>query len=184
MKLEMRLGDEDRIRFLWPTARSVATSSGAAELFDSSHDFAGRFAGFHWLLTRIAHPGKPDPERRFADATAVAGLQAVQSCTRRAVIVVLGRDATDKSRHSPERVRAYLERVHVPLYVWSLVTVKAGAPGPWGEAEEISSAQRLKSAVERLKRDLDEQAIVWVEGQHLPQGIALAEKAVGMRIVR
>lgn len=184
LRLELRLGDDDRIRFIWPSVRSVATTSGPAELFESSHEFRGRDAGLHWLLTRISHPGKPDPERRYADATAVAGLQAVQSCTRRAVLLVLGRKPVDASRHAPATVRAYLERIHVPLFVWSLEPVPAGETSAWGLVEDVSDLAKLRAAVERLKNDLASQAIVWVEGQHLPQEIALTEKAVGMELVR
>lgn len=184
LRLDLRLGDDDRIRFIWPSVRSVATTSGAAELFESSHEFRGRDAGLHWLLTRISHPGKPDPERRYADATAVAGLQAVQSCTRRAVLLVLGKNPVDASRHAPATVRAYLERIHVPLFVWSLEPVAPGKTSAWGRVEDASNLARLRTVVERLKQDLESQAIVWVEGQHLPQEFALTEKAVGMELVQ
>ncbi len=184
LRLDLRLGDDDRIRYIWPSVRSVATTSGAAELFESSHEFRGRDAGMHWLLTRISHPGRPDPERRYADATAVAGLQAVQSSTRRAVLLVLGKKPADASRFSPAIVRAYLERIHVPLFVWSFEPLPAGAPSPWGQVEDVSNLPKLRVAFERIKRDLESQAIVWVEGQHLPQEISLSAKAAGMEMVR
>ncbi|MFN2632963.1 MAG: hypothetical protein ABR610_06055 [Thermoanaerobaculia bacterium] len=184
LRLDLRLGDDDKIRYIWPSVRSVAITSGAAELFESSHEFRGRDAGMHWLLTRISHPGRPDPARRYADATAVAGLQAVQSCTRRAVLLVLGKNPADASRYSPATVRAYLERIHVPLFVWSFEPLPAGAPSPWGQVEDVSNLPKLRVAFERLKRDVESQAIVWVEGQHLPQEIALSAKAMGMEIVR
>jgi hypothetical protein len=183
-KLVMRLGDEDRIRILWPVMRRTSTESGLAELYETSHEFAGKGAGIHWLLTRIARPGKVDPERHFADATAVAGLQALQSSTRRAVVLVLGKNPEDASRLSPATVRAYFERIRVPLFVWSLDGSRAGATGPWGEVTDISSVARLKPAVERLKQALDDQAIVWVEGRHLPQEIALSRRAEGLEMVR
>ncbi|MEO8190092.1 MAG: hypothetical protein ABI682_07095 [Acidobacteriota bacterium] len=184
LRLDLRLGDDDRIRFIWPSVRSVSTTSGAAELFESSHEFRGREGGLHWLLTRVSHPGRPDPERRYADATAVAGLQAIQSSTRRAVLLVLGKKPVDASRHSPATVRAYLERIHVPLFVWSLEPLASGGVSPWGPIEDVSNLAKLRVEVERLKRDLESQAIVWVEGQHLPQKIALTEKARGMELVR
>ncbi len=184
LRLDLRLGDDDRIRYIWPSVRSVATTSGAAELFESSHEFRGRDSGLHWLLTRISHPGSPDPGRRYADATAVAGLQAVQSCTRRAVLLVLGKKPVDASRHSPATVRAYLGRVHVPLFVWSLEPVSPGEVSAWGQVQDVSNLAKLRVAFERLKQELESQAIVWVEGQHLPQEIALTDKAVGMEMVR
>ncbi len=184
LRLDLRLSDDDRIRFIWPSVRSVATTSGAAELFESSHEFRGREGGLHWLLTRVAHPGRPDPERRYADATAVAGLQAVQSSTRRAVLLVLGKKPLDASRHSPGTVRAYLERIHVPLFVWSLEPPAPGAVSPWGRVDDVSNVAKLRVEVERLKRDLDSQAIVWVEGQHLPQEIEVTARAAGMSLVK
>lgn len=183
-KLEMRLEDTDRIRMIWPVVRKTATTSGLAELFESSHDFAGKSAGLHWLLTRISRPGKVDKDREFADATAVAGLQALQSCTRRAVVLVLGKHREDASRLSPENVRAYLEKIRVPLFVWSLDAARAAAPGAWGAVEDVSTAAKLRPAVERLKRELERQAIVWVEGQHLPQEIEMAGGERGIELVR
>ncbi|MGH9399949.1 MAG: hypothetical protein ACRD00_06245, partial [Thermoanaerobaculia bacterium] len=50
----MALEAEDGLRFVWPVARPAPAS--AAELFDVSHDYAGKDAGVHWLLTRVEHP--------------------------------------------------------------------------------------------------------------------------------
>jgi hypothetical protein len=124
-------------------------------------------------------------DQRFADAVAIAGLHAYAGYTRRAVVLVLGRQSADSSRYAPTLVRAYLAKIHVPLYVWSLdnrMVEKIAAA--WGETEDISSFAKLKTAFAKMRSDLDSQQMVWLEGRHLPQDIALSEKASGVELVR
>jgi len=178
----MALEKEDHLRFIWPRPRA---SSSGAQLFDRSRDFAGSDGGIAWLLTRVEHPDQHPAEVRLADAAAVAGLQATASGSRRAVVLVLGDETADRSRHSPASVRKYLETIRVPFTVWSL---KSPAAQPlaksWGAVEDVSSVARLERAVERLKADLASQRIVWVRGRHLPQEITLSEKASGLDFSR
>ena len=182
LRLDMRMGDDDRIQFLWPVARTIATPSGQSELFEGSREFVGRDAGLHWLLTRVSHPAAPGPDPRFADAAAVAGLNSLESCTRRAVVVVLGRRTADVSRHSAASVRAYLERIGVPLFVWTFDPDAPGVSNAWGAVEDVSSTARLRQATDRLRHDLESQAVVWVEGRHLPSQVEIADSARGKGI--
>ncbi|HYK43445.1 MAG TPA: hypothetical protein VE007_13745 [Thermoanaerobaculia bacterium] len=177
LRLDMRLGDQDRLSFLWPISQTFTSPAGQSELFAGSRFFNGRDQGIHWLLTRVSHPGAPGPDPKFADAAAVAGLHALESCTRRAVILVLGRRTSDVSRYTPAMVRAYLEKIRVPLYVWTFDP--SGKPGPWGAAEDISTTAKLRDAVDRLRHDLESQAVVWVEGKYLPQQVELSEALKG-----
>lgn len=172
-----RIGDEDRIRMIWPVARMLTTEAGNAELFETSRTFAGRDTGILWLLTRVSRPGDAGPDRRFADATAVAGLQALESSNRRAVVLLLGRKSEDKSHLTPRQVRDYLARIHVPLFVWSLETPRADRIQAWGSVADVSASVKLRLAIEKLNAELESQAIVWVEGRHLPQDITLAPGA-------
>jgi len=181
-KHDMRLGDEDRVRMVWPAVRKTPTTSGVAELFDTSHDFPGKTAGLFWLVTRVSRPGAADPDRRFADAVAVAGLQALQSCTRRAVVLLLGKDSKDASRLAPENVRGYLERIRVPLFVWTL-DPKGAVPAGWGKVDDVSTVEKLRAAVNRVREEIDSQAIVWVEGQHLPQEVEISGASSGIELV-
>jgi hypothetical protein len=184
-RFETRLADEDRVRFVWPRASRVPDSQVPTELFDASHDFAGSFAGLHWLLTRISHPIQKVADERFADAVAIAGLQAYAGYTRRAVLLVLGRQIADTSQYSSAAVRSYLEKIRVPLFVWSLESRTADrVAAAWGSAEDVSSFTRLKKAFERLRSELDSQQMVWVEGRHLPQQIALSDAAQGIELVQ
>jgi hypothetical protein len=97
---------------------------------------------------------------------------------------VLGGDDEDASRYDPATVRRYLESIHVPLYVWSLYGRSSAAAKRWGGAEDISSVFKLSTAVARLRRELEAQRIVWLEGRHLPQSIALAQGVQGVDLLR
>jgi hypothetical protein len=180
----MSLEKEDHLRFIWPMPRSGKGAPGA-QLFDRSRDFAGSDAGVAWLLTRVEHPDQHPAEVRLADAAAVAGLEATASGSRRAVVLVLGDETADRSRHSPASVRKYLETIRVPFTVWSLKSPeKQPLAKSWGAVEDVSSAGRLEKAVERLRADLASQRVVWVQGRHLPQEITLSEKARGLDFAR
>jgi hypothetical protein len=183
-RYQISLEKEDTVRFVWPMPRTLVNSPGA-QLFDRSRDFPALDGGVGWLLTRVEHPDQHPKEFRLADAAAVAGLEATAAGQRRAVILVLGDEKSDDSRHSPAAVRRYLEAMRVPLYVWSLksLTTQPLAKG-WGEVEDISSSARLEAAVARVKADLAAQRIMWVEGRYLPQEITLARNASGLELAK
>jgi len=184
LRFEMRLARDDRMLFLWPMARRFQANL-AADLFEASRVFTGKDGGIHWLLTRVYHPDKRTAVRRFSDAVAVAGLEAAGSYGARAVLLVLGGPAPDRSFYSPTLVRRYLETLHVPLFIWSLEDAGARQAAPaWGEVEDISSPWKLREAFRRLRLQLDSQQIVWLEGRHLPQEIELSEKARGIELVK
>jgi hypothetical protein len=174
---------DDRIRILWPVARPAAATPTASELFDTSREFTGRSGGFRFLLTRVDYPGESPQPRRYADAVALAGLRAFSSYSRRAVVLVLPSTGRDESVFDAGSVQRYLERLHVPLYVWSFAE-PSGRPmeKAWGEAEDISSLSGLERAVAKLRKDLDHQSIVWIEGRHLPQeiGVAAGERELAL----
>jgi hypothetical protein len=174
----MTLGPEDRIRFMHPTAERFAGSGLPSALFPSSQSFSAQDGGIFWLLTRVLHPQTGTP--RLADAVAVAGIQALTANHRRAVLLVLDRRSpADASLYSPEGVRQYLAAIHVPLYVWGVggSSKERAAPSGWGKIEDVSIYARLQEAWERLAADLAAQRIVWLDGRHLPQAIALSTEA-------
>jgi len=180
----LRLEKRDRLKIVWPVARPIAFSNVLTEIFDLSRDFTAKEGGLHWLLTRVYYPATGSPPLRFADAVAVAGLKAFGGYSRRAVVLVLGSSPADASRHTPGPVRRYLEKIHVPLSVWSLDPEQSAAAAVWGPAEDISSFSNLRRAVSKLKKDLETQHVVWLEGRHLPREITLSEKAEGIELVR
>lgn len=137
----------------------------------------------------VSHPIPKGGDGRFADAdadaVAVAGIQAYAGYTRRAVVLALGGRIDDASRSPATVVREYLQKIHVPLFVWSLDPRTAErVAARWGETEDVSSYPKLKVAFERLRARLDEQQMVWLDGRHLPQEIALSREARGIEILR
>lgn len=180
---EMRLDKRDRVNVMWPIARRFVASNAIAELFDMSREYTAKDGGFHWLLTRLYYPIAAETPLRFADSVAVAGLQAFGGCSRRAVVLLLEGTRNDASLYVPDAVRRYLDKIHVPLYVWSLdPEPREGAD--WGAAEDISTVPKLRKAVTRLKKDLEAQEVVWIEGRHLPQEIAMTDLARGIELLR
>jgi hypothetical protein len=184
----MRLGPEDRVRFLSLASSPYRQSKIPAELFGLSRELTPKDGGLFWLLTGYTYlnPSKAG-EQRIADAVAVAGLQAAAENDRRAVVLVLGGHEADASRYDPATVRRYLEAVHVPLFVWNLYGTGSSAARAWteswGKVEDISSMPKLEAAVSRLKAELDSQRIVWLDGRHLPQAIVLGPEAKGVEMV-
>lgn len=173
---DIRLGRKDRIRFVWPVARRYEDPSIASDLFESTPDLTSLDGGFYWLLTHVSHTQGSLPQQRFADATAVAGLQAFASSRRRAVLLVLG-SIEDSSRLAPDTVRRYLEALRVPLFVWSIADPPARPDvARWGKFEDVGSIARFRKAARALRENLAAQRIVWIEGKHLPQEIRLTGK--------
>jgi hypothetical protein len=185
LRYEMRLGKEDRVRFLSLSSNAYRSSRVPAELFDMTREITHEEGGLFWHLTNsrvlAETAGK---ERRIADAVAVAGLQAAAENYRRAVVLVVGGEDQDSSRYDPATVRRYLESIRVPLFVWSLYGPDTPAAKRWGEAEDISSIYKLSAAVARLRNELEAQRVVWLEGRHLPQAIALSPSARGVDLPR
>jgi hypothetical protein len=184
-RYEMRLGREDRVRFLSLSSNPYRSSKVPAELFDMSRDLGYEEGGLFWHLTnsRLLEDSA-GRKRRIADAVAVAGLQAAAENYRRAVVLVLGGDEEDASRYDPATVRRYLQSIHVPLFVWSLYGSSSPAAMRWGGAQDISSVLKLSAAVARLRAELEAQRIVWLDGRHLPQAICLSPQAQGVDLLR
>ena len=117
----------------------------------------------------------------YADAVAVAGLNAFESFGRRAVLLVLGSVAEDASTYRPAVVRRYLDLLRVPLFVWTLED-RPPASSPWGEVAGRDSLG-LARGLRPDRESLDSQRVLWVEGRYLPQEIELAGGANGVELV-
>jgi len=180
----LRKGEE--VLFLFPKARKTTTGDDGSKLFPISQPFTAEDGDLAWLLTRVSTP-ETSGDRRVTDALAVASLEAASGGRPRAVILVLGHVATDTSAYQVDEVLSFLRDLRVPLFIWwtgrpSAVTVSEGrrpvtVTTPWGRASDISSFGRIEQAVVELRKNLDQQHTVWVEGSHLPNRIALTAKA-------
>jgi len=173
---DVHLAPDDDIRFLWPTV-SEGTGAMKAALFPSSRSVDTGDHGLRWWLSHISAPDAPN--HRYADAVAVAGLQALGSRRARAVVLVIGEDYRDASALAPPAARAYLDQIGVPLLVWCIAdaTKMPAAAKAWGEIEDVSTMEKLRDATRRLNALLARQQIVWAEGDFLPQEIALGPSA-------
>jgi len=181
--LKLRLEADDRMRYVWPRPVAIAGSVLPTELFPTSRAFLAEKVGLHWLLTSVHNPAPENVGARFADAVAVAGVNAYAGLQRRAVLLVLGQADADQSQYAPEAVRRYLARLHVPLFVWSL-----GSPSPaaaaWGEVRDVSTTIGMLQAFADLRQELASQRIVLVEGRLLPQEIEPAAEGGSIELVR
>jgi hypothetical protein len=146
------------IRFVRPVAARVPVGrETVSEVFDQT-EILDPEKGMESLLM-IAGSARGGGPQRLADAVAVAGVRALEGARRRAVVLILGRDVHDASRHDAAAIRRYLASVGVPLYVWS---VAGGPGGRWGAAEDIATVDGLHAAVERLRSALERQRIAWL----------------------
>jgi hypothetical protein len=102
-------------------------------------------------------------ERRLAEAVAAAAMRALRMERRRAVVYVIGKEpAQDHSGVAPEAVRRYVQRVGVPLRVWSLTGPRPELAEQWGAIEDVSSPEKLRDAVGSLRDELAQQRIAWL----------------------
>ena len=182
------LAQDHRLRFVGARPVRMERDQGDFEVFPRSEEIATRVGGLRKTLGSVRLPGDPaigDPaiEARLVDAVAVAGLLAHRNSRRRAVVLITTGDALDASRLEPGRVRAYLERLGVPLVVWNPKRGETEA-GRWGAARNVSTRSLLDGAYRDLTRMLDRQRVVWVEGLHLPQEIALGPGVEAVELVR
>ncbi len=182
----MKLAPGDHLQYLSLSSIPFHAGRIPTDLFQISMPVDAE-GGMFQLLTRKRLISRAAAKRplRIADAVAVAGLQATAENHRRAVLLILGREVKDTSRYDPAAVRRYLAAVHVPLVVWSLYGPDTALARAWGPVEDVSSLARMKEAVARLRGELDRQQIVWLDGRHLPQDIALtpAATAAGLGLV-
>jgi len=176
-KSALPLGEQDRVRVVDPDATWFSGEGTASAVFGVSQELGGKQGGLFWWLT---HTGSATPQgpTHLADAVAVAGVKALADQRRRAVLLVLSGEPADASRWDPAAVRSYLAAIRVPLYVWSL-RPPPYPPGvaAWGKVEDVSIFFQMNRAYGQLTQDLAAQRIVWVNGRHLPQSIALSPPA-------
>ncbi|MGZ4778336.1 MAG: hypothetical protein ACXV5L_04020 [Thermoanaerobaculia bacterium] len=179
---DVHLGPSDTIRFLWPMA-SEGTGDVKARLFPSSRSMGTMDHGIRWLISNVSAPDAR--ELRYADAIAVAGLQAAGSRRARAVVLIIGADYHDASALTPAGARAYLDQVGVPLYVWHLRDEQTMpvASRAWGDGVDVSTPEKFRSAARELASHLAHQRIAWVEGDLLPQEVALGSSAQEVRLL-
>jgi hypothetical protein len=146
------------LRLVHPISRGVGGDPSDPAAFFFGGKFGGE--GTRQLLQMTGTPNRPV---RLADAIGATGLRAVRGEQRRVIVVILGDSpARDESAHSVATVRRYLERIGVPLHVWSLVGKRPELEAVWGEVKDVSKTSVLARATEELRRELESQRIAWL----------------------
>ena len=172
---------DQRLRFIYPVAEPKRGSRHEFELFPRGPEYTAR-DGNVFALLMVLRP--LDGTQRLADGVAVAGLAAAGPRRRRVAVLVLGPEPAESSGLEIRQVRSYLEALHVPLVVWYPGRELPEGFADWGEAVDISTFFKLDSAFSDLKRRLERQWIVWLDGTHLPQKVELRDGTESLRIAR
>jgi hypothetical protein len=175
-----RSGPDLRFRFVAPAPTVYQNAGGLSEIFDVSPPLDGSQFDLAWLLGdgRFATDAGVQPE--LAAAVAVAGVRALGNQAPRAVVLLLDQNAVAPDLYDPAAVRGYLAAIGVPLFVWSLEG-RGHNQTAWGEVDDVSTSLGLRRAYSRLEREVERQQIVWLQGRHLPQSIALTPAGSGGR---
>jgi hypothetical protein len=186
LELSTGLGKDGYVTFLAPYLHRVTQGQkGPLAVFPTSDWRPGWEAGVHWARRKI---GIRQQDRvsglRLADAVAVAGSTASSRGRRRAVVLVLEGDAKDESFYRPEQVRAYLERLSVPLVVWNANHPAVALPEGWGPMEPVRNIEDLRRAIFQLEETFARQTVVWFEGGFRPQTVAPAPGVTGISRLR
>jgi hypothetical protein len=149
---------DNDIMIVNPVAEQIDRVGGHTFLF-ASKTFDGT-TGTRRLLMRAT---APNGTAQIADAVGAAALRALRGGQRRVVVVVIGDSpANDHSVHSPATIRRYLQRIGVPLRVWSLSGPRPDLAATWGEARDVSTAAGLLAATEDLRNELESQRVAWL----------------------
>ncbi|MEM7350715.1 MAG: hypothetical protein AAF657_07915 [Acidobacteriota bacterium] len=189
------LGPNDRVRFAFPTAgrKQQVVGQGSAtwstEQVPVSLDVAD-YGPLFDILTSAFYPDQDLPllKQQLADAVAIGGVVAASGDQRRMLVLIRSAEAQDTSRFSATEAERYLGLLRVPFRVWTITPEvedpdeQPGPPPPiWQDERDVSGALNLRHALNDLRKDLESQIVVWVEGAHMTHEIELSEKAVGLR---
>lgn len=154
------------------------------ELFPVSSAFGLRNTSLPEALAFSSFGREPDSEQRLADAVVVAGVRAAAAGRRRAVLLVVEDCAAANGLLSGEAARRFLFELRVPLEVWTTGRSDGQAGGFCRGAIHLKATGKYLRALARLRRLLEKQRVLWVEGRHLPRQIALADAAAAREVVQ
>jgi len=175
----LRLAADTREEVLWPIASRFGTPTDKTLLFQHSGAVSATTVDVRTLLSAPGPFGSRDT-RRYAEAVAVAGLRAMATGKRRAVVYVLSTQHKSQDDRDPRMVRRYLGSIGVPLHVWSLSGPRPDLETTWGTVEDISTMPLLREAVDRLRESLSAQRVVWVRANPLDAVHVRADARCGL----
>ncbi len=183
LRFDMKLEKPDRVRLVWPFLQGGASAAADRGLFESSPIFTSELGGFYFFMTQF-YPPSSDGDQHLADALALAGLRAAAEGRRRAVVLLLGENKPEeKSALAPAEVQAFLEKLQVPLFVWS-ATPRKLAGEAWPPSPSVATMPLLNAAFRKLQAELERQTVVWLAGRHLASEIRFdSAKCAGFELL-
>ena len=143
----LKLDRKSTVRIVYPVTRRYEGSEELlTDLFTVTTDLDTREQGLPWvLLTGFKVQLRPQTRLRFADAVAVAGLEATTENRRRAVLLVLSPKEKEQSRYDPATVKRYLAALRVPLVVWCVGEPEPGRPGERSRSSRMNETSSGRS---------------------------------------
>ncbi|MCP3961518.1 MAG: hypothetical protein GY719_27055 [bacterium] len=187
LAIPVGLRQHDRLRLVAPVP--MIDTENPYLVFPVSTPYSFRDGGVFDILAQAVLPVDRVESQQLADSVAVAGIQALSGHHPRVVVLVVGSLPIDRGRWRLPAVRHYLSRLRVPLVVWrvqdpvyrpkpDLPMIEAEDLGP---VTEISSLGDVKAAIRALRREVESQRVLWVDGRHLPHEVQLGPAARGVR---
>ena len=170
----LRSGDDEVLVFD-PRPREVVRDASNSWLFTVGARSRTRVEDFLGVLMRTDLAGFLTAGQALTNAVGSAGLVAAAGGRRRAVVLILGESDPASGDLGAANARGFLERIDVPLRVWSpLAAVAANRTVGWGLVEDVSTCKLLGRANKALVDSLERQRVVWVEGEHMPHEVVVA----------
>ncbi len=115
--------------------------------------------------------------QRIWDALAVAGTQASASGRPRAVLVMMDSGKGDKSDLEPREAVRYLEKIHVPLFIWGRDQAAFDQIGVTDSSRHYQGSSEVDRLCIDIAQELASQTIVWLQGEFIPQEVTLIQAA-------
>ena len=179
------LARDDALLVMSPRAYLAVHPEHKYAVFPLSAPTTRKDASLPWMLAAARFDHSPVLPQQLTSAVATAGLRAAASQKRRAVVLVTSDCADVSGQWSPQAVRRYLAQLRVPLRVWQVERPAADAHRSGGFCDGVQLVENViqyTGAIRRLRRDLQGQQIVWVEGRHLQRKITLTGGDPRMRL--
>jgi len=180
-----RVGLAAADRLFLTSARAVVAAHPEVdyELYPISRAFGLDDVSLPRALSLFELRDEARTEQRLSDAVAVAGVRAAAGGRRRAVLLIVSDCAERTGRWTGETVRRFLAELRVPLEVWVTHRLDREADGFCRGARRLKGTGSYLAAVDRLRRLLAKQQILWVEGRHMPREILLTDTALATEVV-
>lgn len=168
--------------FLWSDPEQEVRSKDAWYFYPQTTEATFRDGGVLGVAMHLTRDG-PVGAERIAQAVAVAGLTASAREQRRAVVLLVGQEQSAETALPAEEAVRFLQRLHVPFFVWSVAEPASPVASRFGIVVDASTRSRFESATSSLSKLLDRQRIAWVVGSFLPHEVELTDRASGLKPV-